>query len=397
MEVEESSIANDSRPSVSAASSELRARTTLPTYFNEPKALDRLLAFADESEGSDVHIGGEEPIRVRIHGHIQDVTPRLISSSEAFDLLVQAYGNNQSAEARIRAGDRVDTSYECALGHRRTRWRVNAAGRMKRATPDVRIVLRRITSLPPSVKDVYLDPHLVEVATGLTKGMCMVTGPTGSGKSTTLAAILRKRIEDPNDHCHIVTLEAPIEYSYDDVVSQNSVVTQIEVGVNLKSFAIGVENALRQDPDVILVGESRDRETISASLLAAQTGHALYTTSHDNGVANTMRRVLRVFPEDEREATQLELASVLHLVLSQRLVPSTDGKRVALREYLVFDNDVKNMIRTAQDVYEATQRALRQHGKPMVVDAQEYFRQGRISRDEFLKVERAAQLEGGLA
>jgi len=397
MDVEESAIAEDSHRLAPAAVSAVRTRTTLPVYFNEPKALDRLLAFANEVEGSDVHIGGEEPIRVRIHGHLKDVTPRLISSSEAFDLLVQAYGNNQSAEARIRAGDRVDTSYECALGEKRTRWRVNASGRMKRATPDLRIVLRRITSLPPSVRDVYLDPRLIEVATNLTKGMCIITGPTGSGKSTTLAAILRYRIENPNDHCHIVTLEAPIEYSYDDVVSQNSVVTQIEIGLNLPSFAVGVENALRQDPDVILVGESRDHETISASLLAAQTGHALYTTSHDNGVANTMRRMLRVFPENEREVTQLELASALHMVLSQRLVPSTDGKRVALREWLIFDSQVKNMVRSADDVYVATQEALRQYGKPMIVDAQEYLRQERISREEYLKIEHAARLEGGLA
>jgi defect-in-organelle-trafficking protein DotB len=283
------------------------------------------------------------------------------------------------------------------VGDKRTRWRVNAAGRMKRATPDVRVVLRRITSLPPSVKDVYLDQQLIDMATSLTKGMCIVTGPTGSGKSTTLAAILRYRIENPNDHCHIVTLEAPIEYSYDDVLAQNSVVTQIEIGLNLPSFAIGVENALRQDPDVILVGESRDRETISASLLAAQTGHALYTTSHDNGVANTMRRMLLVFPENEQRVRQYELTSALHLVLSQRLVPSTDGKRVALREWLIFDTDVKNMVRSTEDVYVATQKALRRYGKPMVEDAREYLRQERISQEEYLKIEQAARLEGGLA
>jgi len=395
MDVEEAPQIAQARSRVEPIAA-VRKRTSLPTYFNEPKSLDRLLAFANESEGSDVHIGGEEPIRVRVHGHIRDVTTRPISSSEAFDLLVQAYGNNQSAEARIRAGDRVDTSYECALGDKRTRWRVNAAGRMKRATPDVRIVLRRITSLPPSVKDVYLDQHLIDIATSLTKGMCIVTGPTGSGKSTTLAAILRYRIENPNDHCHIVTLEAPIEYSYDDVMAQNSVVTQIEIGLNLPSFAIGVENALRQDPDVILVGESRDRETISASLLAAQTGHALYTTAHDNGVANTMRRMLLVFPENEQKVRQYELTSALHLVLSQRLVPSTDGKRVALREWLIFDTDVKNMVRSTEDVYVATQKALHRYGKPMVEDAREYLRQERISQEEYAKIEQAARLEGGL-
>jgi defect-in-organelle-trafficking protein DotB len=394
MDLSEEAVAGDKeiRPAAAAA----KLRIALPTYFNEPRALDHLLAYANEVQGSDIHIGGEEPIRIRIHGKIVDVTTRPISTNEAFDLLVQAYGNNQSAESRIRAGERVDTSYECTMGENRSRWRVNASGRMKRATPDLRIVLRRITSLPPSVKDVYLDASLIDVATNLTKGMCIVTGPTGSGKSTTLAAILRYRIENKDDHCHIVTLEAPIEYSYDDVQCNNSVVTQIEVGINMKSFAVGVENALRQDPDIILVGESRDHETISASLLAAQTGHALYTTSHDNGVANTMRRILRVFPESEREVTQLELSSVLHMVLSQRLVPSTDGKRVALREWLVFDADVKNMVRSADDVYAATQKALREYGKPMVVDAQEYFKQGRISKEELVKVEKAAKLEGGM-
>jgi defect-in-organelle-trafficking protein DotB len=395
MEVEESAIANDKRMAAPVRAAAAKSKITLPNYFNTPQALDYLLAFTNEVEGSDIHIGGEEPIRVRIHGNLVDVTSRAISSNEAFDLLVQAYGNNQSAEARIRAGERVDTSYECKMGEKRSRWRVNASGRMKRATPDVRIVLRRISSLPPSVKDVYLDQRLVDVATTLQKGMCIVTGPTGSGKSTTLAAILRYRIENPADHCHIVTLEAPIEYSYDDVVSRHSVVTQIEIGLNLPSFHTGVENALRQDPDVILVGESRDHETINASLLAAQTGHALYTTSHDNGVANTMRRMLRAFPQAEREVAQLELTSALHMVLSQRLVPSTDGKRVALREWMIFDAEVKNMIRSADDVYVTTQKALGKYGKPMIVDAEEYLRQGRISKEEFDKIELAAKLEGG--
>jgi defect-in-organelle-trafficking protein DotB len=367
----------------------------MPVYFNESQALVRLLAHVAAREGSDVHIGGDEPIRARIHGLITELTPRRITSEEAFDLLVQAYGGNASAEARVRAGDRVDTSFECATGATRTRWRVNAAGRMKRATPDLRIVLRRITSVPPQSKDIGLEPELVEVATSLQKGMCVITGPTGSGKSTTLAAILRRRIEDPKDHSHIVTLEAPIEYSYDDVECRNSVVTQIEIGLNLPSFAVGVENALRQDPDVILVGESRDFETINASLLAAQTGHALYTTSHDNGVANTMRRMLRAFPAAERAVAQLEFTSALHMVLSQRLIPSTDGRRVALREYLVFDSAVKDLIRSADDVYVATLEALRRYGRPMVVDAQQKFKDGRICQAEYDKIEVAARLEGG--
>ena len=169
----------------------------------------------------------------------------------------------------------------------------------------------------------------------------------GSGKSTLLASIIRELVEREDSHRKVLTYEAPIEFVYDMLNKPTAIISQAEIPRHLPSFAAGVRNALRRSPGLILVGESRDTETISASIEAALTGHPVYTTLHSNGVPETIRRLVASFPADERVGRIIDILETVRLVIWQKLVPTVDGKRVALREYLVFDEHVRDELISA--------------------------------------------------
>ena len=176
----------------------------------------------------------------------------------------------------------------------------------------------------------------------------------------------------------MLTYEAPIEFVYDMVQMPSTIMSQAEIPRHLPSFAAGVRNALRRKPRLILVGEARDVETIAAVIDAALTGHPVYTTVHSNGVADAVRRMISTFPAEERHGRALDIIETLRLVIWQRLAPSTNGKRVALREYLVFDEEVRDiLVSTEVDVLASrTRKLLKERGQPMIVDAERKFKAG---------------------
>ena len=213
------------------------------------------------------------------------------------------------------------------------------------------------------------------------EGVVYITGATGSGKSTLLAAIIRKLAEDPLASRKILTYESPIEFVYDSVVMPSSVVAQSEIPKHLPSFADGVRNALRRKPHLILVGEARDTETISAVIEAALTGHPVYTTLHTNGVAETIRRLVGSFPKEERLGRTIDIVETLRLIVWQRLVPSTDGKRIALREYLVFSEALRDKLLDSdpEQVTQTTRKLLNEQGQSMLSDVEAKYKEGLLS------------------
>ena len=211
--------------------------------------------------------------------------------------------------------------------------------------------------LPPDIKEA-IAPY---------QGVVYVTGATGSGKSTLLASIIRHLAENEESNRKILTYEAPIEFVYDGLEMPNSIVSQSEIPRHLPSFAAGVRNALRRKPRLILVGEARDQETMSAVLEAALTGHPVYTTLHSNGVAETMRRLVTTFPADERHGRTIDILETIRLAIWQKLVPTVDGKRVALREYLIFTDEVRDILLDVdlEKITAATRRLLKlRHPSP---------------------------------
>ena len=243
----------------------------------------------------------------------------------------------------------------------------------------IQITCRTIPSEPPSLSTMKLDQNII-ANMAPPQGTIIVTGATGSGKSTLLAAMIKEIIAGQEANRKVLTYEAPIEFVYDGCLKPSSIVSQSEIPRHLPSFAAGIRNALRRKPGLILVGEARDAETIAAAIDAALTGHPVYTTLHSNGVADCVRRMISTFPADERHGRALDILETLRMVIWQKLVPTVDKKRVALREYLIFDDEVRDILVTTEVelIAAKTRELLKQRGQPMIVDARKKFEAGII-------------------
>lgn len=354
------------------------------TYPNEPtrfsgQNFNDLLVFCSKNDASDITIQTDEPVVAEIYGRLKKVTKRKLSNNEVGEVINSIYGAN--ATAQLLSGKDIDTHYEIRPTRaERFRYRINATSCMVEGHNAIQITARSIPNEPPDLATLDL-PQVILEAIAPSQGIVYVTGATGSGKSTLLASIIRDIISKEDANRKVVTYEAPIEFVFDSVIKPSSIVSQAEIPRHLPSFADGVRNALRRKPGLILVGESRDQETIAASLEAAMTGHPVYTTLHSNGVAETVRRLVTSFPPGERHGRTIDILETIRLVIWQQLAPTVDGKRVALREYLVFDENVRDQL-LAGDLDAATNNTrnmLKKYGRTMDVDAKEKFEQGIIT------------------
>lgn len=345
----------------------------------EPKQLDELLIYSNKLGASDITIQTSYPIMAEVYGRLYPLIRRKLSNTEVSELLNAVYGPNGTLQ--VMRGEDVDTHYEIRpTRNERYRYRVNGTGCYVDGHEGIQITFRTIPSTPPPLVELEL-PQSVLDSIAPSEGVVYVTGATGSGKSTLLASIIRSIAEDPNCNRKILTYEAPIEFVYDGIDTPTAIISQSEVPRNLPSFAAGVRNALRRKPRLILVGEARDSDTITAVLEAALTGHPVYTTLHSNGVAETVRRLVGSFPRDEALGKTIDIIETMRLIIWQRLVPSVDGKRVALREYLAFTEQVRDELLAGnpQEVTANTRKLLHEHGQTMQADVEKKFKEGVIS------------------
>ena len=293
--------------------------------------IDAFLELAVKQGGSDLHLLSGQVPRVRVSGDLQPVPFRELSAQDLDGFLDEIVPHEH--RAALAAGRAVDFAYVSGI-----------AGRFRasvyRHRTGTAAVLRAIASSPPTLDSIRL-PEVVKHVLSIGKGLVLVTGPTGSGKSTTLAAMV--------DHLnktrrgHILTLEDPIEFLHS---YEHCVITQREIGVHAPSFAEGLRNALREDPNVILVGDMRDLETINLALSAAETGVLVLGTLHTSGAIRTMDRIVNVFPGSRQEQVRTMLADCLRMVVSQRLVKRLDGgQRQVAAEILINTIAVTAMIR----------------------------------------------------
>lgn len=332
--------------------------------------IDTILKTAVDNDASDIHVIANHPPMVRIHTAVTPLDYPIITPESAARMLQKMTGPEQMA--RFKETKDVDFSYEVpGLG----RFRVNA--HLQRGA--VGIALRVIKDKIPPIEKLNLPP-VIERLTYLPRGLVLVTGDTGSGKSTTLAAMIQAM--NLRYHKHIITLEDPIEYTF---LSDKCVIEQRELGADCPSFASGLRHVLRQDPDIILVGEMRDLETTAAAITAAETGHLVLSTLHTNSAASTVDRIIDMYPASQQNQIRSMLANTLQAVLSQTLFKRADTKgMVPAVEVMLATNAVRNLIRENRtfeipNVIE-TNRAMGM----MTLDnaiAQIYFN-GMISRDE---------------
>lgn len=293
--------------------------------------IEGLLIEAQERKASDLHITVGLSPKCRVNGELIDMGYNKLMPEDT-EALILPMVPPQFMDKLLMNGE-VDFSYSIpGVG----RYRVNVF----KQRGSYALVIRIINTVIPSPEALGLPNSVVEL-TKKKRGLVLVTGPTGSGKSTTLASLID--IINTNSNEHIITLEDPIEYVHRH---KKSVVNQREVGIDTMSYAQALRAALREDPDVILVGEMRDLETISIAVTAAETGHLVFSTLHTIGAASTVDRVIDVFPPHQQQQIRVQLAAVLESVISQQLIPTADGEgRVAAFEIMHATPAIRNLIR----------------------------------------------------
>lgn len=356
--------------------------------------IDSMLMWGVTNRASDITIQTDRQVFGEINGVLHALTRRPLDSADMGAFLNQVYGPD--AIAKLAAGKDLDLSYEIKLDRtERVRFRVNITAVLSRGRDAVQATMRVLPSVPPTLHDLGIEQEIID-AWAPRQGLVLITGPTGSGKSTLLAAGMRQLIERPEGCGKMLTYEAPIEYVYDAITGPRSLVAQTEIPRHLPTFAAGVRNALRRKPNIILVGESRDRETVASAIEAAQTGHTVYSTVHTIGVAATIRRMISVFEPGERTERAYALMETLRLIVTQALVPRVGGGRVGVREYLVLTDDLRERMLEApleRWTVEA-QRLVTQFGTPMERSAQRAYDAGLIDRRWFLLLAKGLAAEG---
>ncbi|MFP7493485.1 type IV pilus twitching motility protein PilT [Terribacillus saccharophilus] len=298
------------------------------------ETFDQLLTKAMELKASDIHLTVAVPPIFRVHGVLRRDQATNLTPQDT-EQMARAILSAKLWERFEEVGE-VDFSYSIPGI---SRFRINIYLQRGCVSLAVRVVPRKV----PTLHDLDL-PEVLKVLAGKPQGLILVTGPTGSGKSTTLAAMIHHM--NTSMQRHIITLEDPIEYLHKH---NECIIDQREVGLDTENFANGLRACLRQDPDVILVGELRDLETISTAITAAETGHLVLATLHTSSAAQTVDRIIDVFPAEQQPQIRIQLASVLTAVLSQRLVRRADGQgRKALTELLINTSAIKNLIRNGK-------------------------------------------------
>ena len=293
--------------------------------------IEQVIAKASEMRASDIHIVCGIPVRFRVDGELQNMDEHITTAAECEQYAAEFGKEVLEITKNVGEADLAATIYDRRL-------RVNIFRQQEKFSLCIRLLNDKI----PNLEDLNL-PAVVSTFPEYRNGLILVTGETGSGKSTTLAALLNRINTTASKH--IITLEDPIEYVYKP---DKCVINQREVGKDTRTFATGLRAALREDPNVVLVGEMRDFETIETALTAAETGHLVFGTIHTNSASDAVDRIVDVFPEERQRQIRLQLSMSLKAVLSQQLLKKKGGGRVAACEIMIVDHAISNLIREAK-------------------------------------------------
>ena len=341
--------------------------------------LDSLLTWAFERGASRIALTTGKPVAVRVHGRNSVATRDVIDEVDAGEICNHLYG--AAGMARLQNGAAIDHAYQIALSRTAAlRFRFNAMPISTGGYFGINIVLRPIADLPSSLAEQHVEPGILD-ACRPANGLVFVGGAVGSGKSTLIGAMTVAKLQDPDGHYNILEGAAPIEFLLNNVPSPSSTIEQTEIPRDIPSFEAFIRSCWRREPTDIVVGECRDGPTMGAAVNAAIAGSAVTSTVHVNSAALTMRRIVALLPSDERANLLNAMGQSLRLVVNQRLVPAADGRRTALREFVVFDNALRRRLqRTDPDQWEdVVQREVDGQGQSYPAAIRAALEQGRIT------------------
>lgn len=345
--------------------------------------LDNFLEWCVKQEVSDITFQNEERILCEIHGKKHFVTSKRLTKSEVAHLIKSMH--SAGADSVLNSGEELDTAFVSKIDkNRQYRFRMNAKSILTHNDKGFSITLRYINNFAPKLETLNLREDVLDCFYRK-NGIVIVSGPTGSGKSTLLASIIQHRLAEEDAHIKISTFESPIEFTYDHIEKKTSSISQCEIGTHMPSFVRGVRNSLRTRSDIVLIGESRDYATSKAMINASMVGPLVYTTCHTNNVAEIPARLINDFPENEKEAEFVNLIDNLELLLTQKLVPSVDGKRVAIREFLILTQEMKDLLIEGglNRVTINLRKMVKQYGQTFLQDLTEKLISGKITEEEF--------------
>lgn len=348
--------------------------------------IKKILEMCVQYAASDVHIMVGIPPMLRLHGKLLTVPDTKVMTPAQTEEMVNTLLSEQQREF-LKVDRELDFSYTITGG---ARFRVN----VYYEKGNVAAALRYIPATIRTLEELHL-PNIIGQLTQMKQGLILITGPTGHGKSTTMAAMIQRINQERSEH--IVTIEDPVEYVHLPI---KSIISQRELHADTHSWGVALKSVLREDPNVVLVGEMRDYETIEAALTIAETGHLVLATLHTNSAAQTIDRIVDVFPEKEQQQIRGQLSLSLEAVISQRLIPSEDGARVAVAEVLIATSAVRSLIRDGKShmltnvMQTSTDAGMRTLDMALV----EAYRSGKISlttaRDYALNTEELNRLVG---
>ena len=336
-------------------------------------SMSDLLQLVVAEGASDLHIRVGTPPVIRVHGILHRVEGPALKAEDSEELMRSITSEEHIQSTRERGGADFGFAFGDAARFRVSVFKEKGHfGLVLRQIPSKLLTMEQI-GIPPSVKELLYKP----------RGLILVTGPTGSGKTTTLASMLNI-INEEREEVHLITIEDPIEYYHKH---KKSLVTQREIGVDVPNFAEGLRRALRQDPDIVLVGEMRDLETIEAAITAAETGHLVFGTLHTTGAAKTIDRITNAFPTNQQEMVRIQLSTVMQAVISQLLIPRIDKPgRVAVFEIMVNTPSIGALIRDNKTFRIQSDIQTGAKWGMVTLDSSliEKYQQGMISREEVI-------------
>lgn len=330
--------------------------------------LEEMIRYARENKCSDLHLNVGAPAMLRLNGVLIEY-PMIITDEQTREMILSMIDEHQLE--MLKVGKDLDFTYVDVSNERQ---RVNVYRQQGKLCAALRIINNQILTLdqlglPEILKKLSMEP----------RGLVLVTGPTGSGKSTTLAAVM----DYINDHrdCHILTIEDPVEYVYE---RKHALIHQREIGRDVDSFDTALRSAMREDPDVILVGEMRDYETIAAVITLAETGHLVFSTLHTIGAAKTIDRIIDVFPSAKQAQIRMQLSGILKAVITQQLLPTSNVKgRVAALEIMIGTDAVMSMIRESKvhQINSLIQTGAREGMQSLNFALAKLVREGRVTKE----------------
>lgn len=330
--------------------------------------INTFLKIAVDKKASDLHLVANLPPVLRINGELVNMDNEKPISKKMIEQMVLSM---LAQEQKEKFANNLELDFGYEIQEQKARFRIN----LHYEKGNIGLVARVINEKMPAMEEIGM-PEVIYNLLNLKQGLILVTGPTGCGKSTTLAAMIN--YINSNRRCNIITLEDPIEYLFEP---NKSIIIQRQLGSDMRSFAEGLKHILRQDPDVVMVGEMRDLETIATTITLAETGHLVLATLHTYSAAQTVDRIIDIFPPHQQNQIRLQLSMILACILSQRLLPDLGGDRVACREILLNIPAVANLIRENKitQIKTVIETNLKKGMISMDQNIKELYRNGKIS------------------